>query len=191
MMTSAMPTGTGGAGAGTLPGVRARSPRARRGFSLIELVIVVVIIGIIAAIAVPRMSRGSQGASDGALSANLTVIRNAIDLYQTEHQAYPATVAPTNTAADLVKQLTQFTDGNGAAVTAKDAAHPYGPYLRKIPPMPVGSKKGQTTIKLALTDTEATGTTSEAWIYYPTTGEAKANLVATELDGKDQPYNGY
>src|SRR5919112_1210242 len=60
------------------------SPR-RRGFSLIELVIVVVIIGIIAAIAIPRMSRGTAGAADSALSGNLNVLRNAIELYATEH----------------------------------------------------------------------------------------------------------
>ena len=56
-----------------------------RGFSLIELVIVVVIIGIIGAIAIPRMSRGAKGAADSAVTANLTVLRNALDLYSTEH----------------------------------------------------------------------------------------------------------
>src|SRR4051812_8894152 len=89
-------------------GTTARAPQARRGFSLIELVIVVVIIGIIAAIAVPRMSRGSQGASDSALGANLAVLRNAVDLYQTEHQAYPAAGVGA-TSADLLRQLTQYT----------------------------------------------------------------------------------
>ena len=57
----------------------------RRGFSLIELVIVVVIIGIIAAIAIPRMSRGTAGAADSALGGNLNVLRNAIELFATEH----------------------------------------------------------------------------------------------------------
>jgi prepilin-type N-terminal cleavage/methylation domain-containing protein len=187
MVGLAIQTGTRGTGANA----RARcAARSRRGFSLIELVIVVVIIGIIAAIAVPRMSRGSQGAADSALSGNLTVLRNAIDLYQTEHQAYPGTGAYNN-ATDLEKQLTKYTDGTGASNTTKDAAHPYGPYLRKIPLMPVGSKKGSATIKLAASDTEAPGTSGEAWIYYPNTGELKANLASTELDGKDQPYNGY
>ena len=173
-------------------GSAARVAQSRRGFSLIELVIVVVIIGIIAAIAVPRMSRGSQGASDSALGANLAVLRNAVDLYQTEHQAYPANAAGA-TSADLLRQLTQYTDATGVsnATATKDASHTYGPYLRKIPPLPVGTKKGQATIKIAATDTETPGTTSEAWIYYPTTGEVKANLATTELDGKDQAYNTY
>jgi prepilin-type N-terminal cleavage/methylation domain-containing protein len=167
--------------------------RARRGFSLIELVIVVVIIGIIAAIAVPRMSRGSQGAGESALKGSLTVLRNAIDLYQTEHQAYPGTGTTYTTAADLERQLTKFTDGNGGSNGngTKDSTHPYGPYLRRIPPMPVGTKKGTSTLKMAASDTEVPGTSTEAWIYYPTTGELKANLAPTELDGNDQPFSGY
>jgi general secretion pathway protein G len=153
-----------------------------------------VIIGIIAAIAVPRMSRGSQGASDSALGANLAVLRNAVDLYQTEHQAYPAS-ATGATAADLLRQLTKYTDGTGTsnATETKDAGHPYGPYLRKIPPLPVGSKKGQSTVKIATSESEVAGTTDEAWIYYPTTGEVKANLgtQSENKDSKGDAYNTY
>ena len=188
MVEMATPLGT----TGTRAGAAARALRnAARGFSLIELVIVVVIIGIIAAIAVPRMSRGSQGASDSALSANLAVLRNAVDLYQTEHQAYPAS-ATGATTADLLRQLTKFTDGTGASngTETKDATHPYGPYLRKIPALPVGTKKGQSTIKIATSESETPGTTGEAWIYYPTTGEVKANLGA-EPENKDSTGDAY
>lgn len=169
-----------------------RSNKSRRGFSLIELVIVVVIIGIIAAIAIPRMSRGSQGAAESALSGNVAVLRNAIDLYQTEHQAYPATSGGT-TAADFDRQLTKYTSSTGTSNTTgtKDAANPYGPYLRKIPVLPVGSKKGQATVLIAVLGTEAPGTGTEAWIYYPQTGEIKANLASTEVDSKGDPYNVY
>src|SRR5688500_15029970 len=137
-------------------------PSARRGFSLIELVIVVVIIGIIAAIAVPRMSRGSQGAADSALSGNLSVLRNAVDLYQTEHQAYPA-AALGDTVTVLERQLTKYTDAAGGSnvTQTKDAAHPFGPFLRRIPPLPVGSKKTQSTVRIA-TAAEAPGTGGEA-----------------------------
>ena len=177
--------------ANTLPSGRNSRRNARGGFSLIELVIVVVIIGIIAAIAIPRMSRGSQGAADSALAGNLSVLRNAVDLYQTEHQAYPAS-GLADTAAVFERQLTKYTDAAGTsnATSTKDAAHPYGPYLRKVPPLPVGSKKGQSTVKIGA-DTDVPGVGVEAWIYYPTTGEVKANLVATEVDGKSTPYNEY
>jgi general secretion pathway protein G len=161
---------------------------AGRGFSLIELVIVVVIIGIIAAIAVPRMSRGSQGAADSALSGNLSVLRNAIDLYQTEHQTYPASGGGTFT--DFERQLTKYTDAAGGsnAGGTKDAAHPYGPYLRRIPPLPVGTKKGNTQVRIAAPG-DTVGSGGEGWIYFPATGELKANT--TELDSKDVPYSDY
>src|SRR5688572_28606255 len=122
----------------------ARRPRKTGGFSLIELVIVVVIIGIIAAIAIPRMSRGSAGAADSALAGNLSVIRNAIDLYQTEHNgAFPS-------AAQIVAQHTTYTDASGAPSATKDPGigYIYGPYLRKIPTLPVGgaTEKGKSTV---------------------------------------------
>ena len=167
------------------------SSRRSRGFSLIELVIVVVIIGIIAAIAVPRMSRGSQGAADSALSGNLSVLRNAIDLYQTEHQSYPGAGSTDPTVFE--RQLTKFTDaaGNSNGGGTKDSAHPFGPYLRRIPPLPVGGvRKGSVTIRMA-PDGEAPGSSSEGWIYYPNTGEIKANVPDSEVDGKDVPYNTY
>jgi general secretion pathway protein G len=175
----------------TLPSRRVTRPSARRGFSLIELVIVVVIIGIIAAIAIPRMSRGSQGAADSALAGNLSVLRNAIDLYQTEHQVYPA-AGVGDTQAVLDRQLTKYTDTTGASngTGTKDSSHTYGPYLRKIPPLPVGSKKGASTVKIGL-DTDVPGVSTEAWIYYPTTGEVKANLADTEVDSKNTAYNTY
>jgi prepilin-type N-terminal cleavage/methylation domain-containing protein len=166
-----------------------RSPRG--GFSLIELVIVVVIIGIIAAIAIPRMSRGSQGAADSALAGNLSVLRNAVDLYQTEHQAYPASAVGA-TASDFDRQLTKYTDATGTsnATSTKDTTHTYGPYLRKVPPLPVGTKKGLATVKIGA-DTDLPGVSTEAWIYYPSTGEVKANLADTEVDGKGTAYNTY
>jgi prepilin-type N-terminal cleavage/methylation domain-containing protein len=148
---------------------RRTAASARQGFSLIELVIVVVIIGIIAAIAIPKMSKGSAGASDSALQGNLAVLRNAIELYNSEHGALPT--------SDVVAQLTSYTDNAGTTSATKVVAtgHTFGPYLRKIPPLPVGSKKGLATMKAAASSVAA-GTGDEAWLYYTDTGEVKANL---------------
>ena len=43
----------------------------------------------------------------------------------------------------------------------------------------------------AVLGTEAPGATPEAWIYYPQTGEIKANLANSEVDSKGDPYNTY
>jgi prepilin-type N-terminal cleavage/methylation domain-containing protein len=149
----------------------------RRAFSLIELVIVVVIIGIIAAIAVPRMSRGAAGAGDGALVSNLQVLRNAIDLFQTEHGGiYPA-------AATIETQLTGYSKDDGSAQATKDNTYYLGPYLQKVPPLPVGTKKGNNLIKAA--DGAGVG-----WLYDDTTHEIKANL-AGEKDARNKDYSQY
>lgn len=145
--------------------MKAASDKRNRAFSLIELVIVVVIIGIIGAIAIPRMSRGAGGASESALVANLSVLRNAIDLYATEHGGQFPTVA------NIQAQLTQFTDDAGGTSSTKTTTHIYGPYLRAVPPMPIASAhKGDTGI--AASDGAGVG-----WIYTESTGAISANAV--------------
>ncbi|MFB0524348.1 MAG: prepilin-type N-terminal cleavage/methylation domain-containing protein [Phycisphaerae bacterium] len=147
-------------------------------FSLLELVIVVAIIAILAAIAIPRLSRGSKGAGDSALIGDLAVLRNAIDIFAAEH------VGTFPTAANIANQLTQYTDDAGDAQAAKDATHVYGPYVRKIPPLPVGAKKGGTGIS----NVDGAGV---GWIYDQTTGTIKANCVNTETDDTGKRYNEY
>ncbi len=153
--------------------------RVRRAFSLIELVIVVVILGIIGAIAIPRMSRGAEGAADSSLVADLAVLRNAIDLYQAEHGGvYPP-------AADIEDALTQYSNLAGDTFGAKSATEIYGPYLRKVPALKVGSTKGAKTI--TVTDGEA----NAAWVYDEATGHIFANIPAGETDARGVAYRDY
>lgn len=150
----------------------------RKGFSLLEVVIVVAIIAILAAIGIPRMSRGAKGASDSALTGDLATLRNAIDLYAAEHTgAFP-------TAANINTQLTQYTNISGAVSATKTTTHIYGPYMRSIPPLPVGGKKGSSTIA----DANAAGV---GWIYTVTDGSIKANCTDAEVDEANKKYNTY
>lgn len=161
---------------------------AARAFSLIELVIVVVIIAIIGAIAIPKMSRGAAGAGDSALIQNLAVLRSGLDLYQAENNGtYPST-------ANVYNALTQYNDGNGTLSATKTGAYIYGPYLRAVPNLPVGAKKGQN----GMTDGSAyatQGTTpgssaNAGWVYTPATGQITANTT-TEQDAASKLYNTY
>lgn len=152
------------------------SLRSRRGFSLIELVIVVLILGIIAAIAVPRMSRGAKGAQESSVASDLAALRNAIDLYYTEHGDYPDT-------AKFEAQLTTFTDDAGDAVATKDATHIYGPYIRAIPALPVGPQKGK-----KLVDSAAGATVG--WVYTQASGTIIAN-TGTETDESGKLFTAY
>lgn len=150
----------------------------RRGFSLLELVIVVVILGIIGAIAIPRLSRGASGAADSALSSNLAVLRNAIDLYAAEHQGnFPA-------LATFSDQLLLYSDIGGSTNASPTTVYVYGPYLRAIPPLPVGTKAGKTDVDAAIG-------ADVGWIYDADTGTISAALAATEKDSAGKSYSAY
>jgi prepilin-type N-terminal cleavage/methylation domain-containing protein len=151
--------------------------RTKAGFSLVELVIVIVIIGILAAIAIPRLSRGSQGASQSALAANLTLVRNAISIYAAEHN----TTFPGPDAAGFATKLTTQTNISGGSPGAGERK--YGPYLLAIPPCPVGAKAGETTV-LVVTGTTPTPDDTTAWLYNADTGEFLVNTTATDDLGK-------
>jgi prepilin-type N-terminal cleavage/methylation domain-containing protein len=145
---------------------------ARRGFSLIELVIVIVIIGIIAAIAIPRMSRGSTGAAESSLRASLAVMRNAIELYTTEHEG----TTPTQVA--IVDQLTKYSDITGATQDTSDKDYIFGPYIREIPQLPVaGEHKLRGATGVAAANAAGIGwlytTDGKTWSLVPNTGNAK------------------
>ena len=153
----------------------ARRGAVRRGFSLIELVIVIVIIGIIAAIALPRMSRGSAGAADSTLAGSLSVLRSAIDLYYTEHQQFP-------TVADFEDQMTKYSNFAGTSFSeTKNTATGiiYGPYLRKVPNIPVGPEKGTNVVNTGTVGT----TTGVAWIYNASNGDVKPNVSGNDNSG--------
>lgn len=152
----------------------------RRGFSLLEVVIVVAIIAILAAIGIPRMSRGAKGASDSALTGDLATLRNAIDLYAAEHGG----IFPTIT--DCNDQLTQYTDLSGNVNPTKTTAYIYGPYMRSIPPLPVGDKKGSNGVGGAGDATKA----SVGWIYDNADGTIHANTT-TEVDEAGKLYSEY
>ena len=152
--------------------------KRRSGFSLLELVIVIVIMGIVAAVAIPRMSRGSAGAADAALSGNLSVLRNAIDLYAGEHNGtYPA-------VGTIVAQLTTYSNDAGATQATKDATHIYGPYLRKVPGLPVGAEKGSDSIA-------ASAASGVGWVYTAASGDIASNTTASEKDSNDKKYSDY
>jgi len=170
----------------------AREKSRVRGFSLVELVIVIVIIGIIAAIAIPRVSRGSRGAGESALTADLAILRNAIELYASEHNGdYPGakaaggTYGAAETADAFTNQLLMHSGVTGEVQDTRDATHPFGPYLRKqIPPAPVGANKGSNDVAIDTANAPplATGGT-EGWVYNPLTGDIIVNSGDTAEDG--------
>lgn len=155
-----------------------RTTNKKSGFTLLEVLLVVVILGMVAAIALPRLSRGAQGTTETSVASNLAVLRTAIDLFQTEHNGtYPS-------AANVTNQLLQYSDSTGGTLSAtKTATCIYGPYLRAVPPLPVGAAKGSVGIAAAT----AAGI---GWIY-DGSGNISTNTTGTETDSAGKAYSAY
>lgn len=150
----------------------------RAGFSLIELVIVIAILGILAAVAVPRMSRGAAGATSSRLRADLATMRSALELYYVEHNNTYPTLANFENAL-----INQFTDVDGNLNATKTGVFIYGPYLKEVPTIQVGPRKGSNGVGAA----DAVGI---AWLYNETTGAITAN-TDTATDDTGTLYSSY
>ena len=150
----------------------------RAGFSLIELVIVIAILGILAAVAVPRMSRGAAGATSSRLRSDLSTMRGALELYYAEHNNTYPSVANFENAL-----VSQFSDVDGNLNATKTGVFIYGPYLKDIPTIQVGPRKGSNGVAAA----DAAGI---GWIYNATSGTITAN-TATAADDTGTLYSTY
>ena len=77
----------------------------RKGVTLIELLIVVLILAALAAIAIPRISQSATSAKANACATNIDVINSAIEMYNADEGAYPATLTV------VTGSTTYFPDG--------------------------------------------------------------------------------
>jgi len=140
------------------------------------MVLFVIILGLLAAIVIPRLGGAPVGRPDATLSRDLALLRDAIDRYAADHGGYPI-------AAEVSNQLTQYTDARGNFSAVRDGNFPFGPYLRKVPPLPVGAKGGSSG--MAAADGAGVG-----WIYAEATGTVRANTT-TERDSAGTLYSNY
>ena len=154
---------------------RAFRARPRRGFSLIEVVITLAIIATVAAIAAPRVTRAVDGADVAATEANLQHLNRALELYRAEHGRYPKQM-------NIAQQLTMCSNQSGSRLASApnpDEGVIYGPYLVKIPPLPVGPLAGATGI--STTPSDGTG-----WIYSNSLKQIFPNFGGADGRGDSQ-----
>ena len=134
-----------------------KTKKAKKGFTLIELMIVVAIIGILAAIAIPRFAQMLEKSREGATKGNLAGIRSAVSIYYSEREGtWPG---------DLT---TAFTS-----------------YLYPIPPAKASPCGNSTAVATAATPPNAMGTgwcfiTDPAGVY---AGNVFVGTTATDTKG--------
>jgi len=144
--------------------------RVARAMTLVEILIVVVVLGILAAVVVPMFSDASTDAEVAALQQDLSVMRNAMEIYFLEHKGtYPTSL----TALD------RYTSAAGAMSSNKTAVYIYGPYIKKIPPCPTGPRKGTTGWGAANANppTVVNTTATVGWLYHWQTGGVWVNDI--------------
>ena len=146
--------------------------RAKRGFTLVEILIVVVILGILAAIVIPQFTEASTDAKRSSLASDLQTVRSQIELYKIQHND----ALPGAGAASLIEALTGQTDQTGKVYATTDATGPFGPYLQKIPVNPF---TGASTIVTTVPASAGT----EGWSFNTTNGVFYAN---NDQDGDDE-----
>ena len=67
----------------------ARSRRARRGFTLVELLLVIVILGTLAAIVLPKFTGRTEQARVTAAQTQISVFATALDQFEVDTGGYP------------------------------------------------------------------------------------------------------
>ena len=98
-----------------------RSPRRRRGFSLVELMVVVMLIGILASMAVPSFRRALQQSHADIAGANLRSIWSAQRVYWLEYRTYTDQLSDLDTEGLIEPALLTASEPYSYAITSADA----------------------------------------------------------------------
>jgi general secretion pathway protein G len=130
--------------------LRGEMMKAKRGFTLVEILIVVVILGILAAIVIPQFTGASTEAKESSLVSDLQTIRSQIELYKIQHNdTVPGEILQsdgsitTATDATFVEALCSKTDQYGNVGT-DPTVNRFGPYMQKMPINPFSNATGTT-----------------------------------------------
>ena len=105
----------------------------KKGFTLIELLVVIAIIGLLSTLAVVSLNSARQKARDARRMSDLKQISTAMELYYSQHDAYPAT-GVCNAAGVIAVAVNGTICPSGNAITDGTDV-----FLNSIPDAPGGT----------------------------------------------------
>src|SRR5579862_9538823 len=76
--------------ANSKPSKPGRTPRAQRGFTLIEIMVVVIIIGLLAAVVVPQFLNRVDDARVAKTKQDIQAIETALTMFKLDNYTYPS-----------------------------------------------------------------------------------------------------
>ncbi len=138
--------------------------KARKGFTLVEILIVVVILGILAAVVIPQFTDASTEAKTSSVKTDLQTVRAQIELYKIQHND----ALPSKGGASFIECMTGKTDVAGDVTTA--TTDYYGPYMQKIPTNGFNNSSG-----VSVGDGNVPDGTANGWYFNNVDGTFKAN----------------
>ena len=143
-----------------------RGPGRERGFTLIEILIVVTIIAILATTILPNFIGFDVEARIAATQTNLNSLRTRITLFRAKEGDYPET---------LDQLLTTQYDDMGVK----------RPYLDRLPPELISSKKGSNAITNITSDEQPSN--AGGWAYI----KDKADVIVNITDPLNSKWGSY
>lgn len=137
--------------------------KAKRGFTLVEILIVVVILGILAAIVIPQFTQASTEAKENSLCSDLQTLRSQIELFKCQHNDLLPRLATFEEEMVYTSQI----DRTASTSKVRTGLFQFGPYLERLPENPF--------TQLDTVVGADAGANGAGWVYDQTTGEIKAN----------------
>jgi general secretion pathway protein G len=156
--------------------------KAKKAFTLVEILIVVIILGILAAVVIPQFSAASNDTRDSSVLTDLKTLRSQVQLYKAQHSdTYPAT---------WPDQMTMYSDTNGNTNATYTSTYRFGPYMLAVPPNPYTGVSTVTTVTGAATAYSAAGDLNQGWWYNSTTGEIRCHVPNSKTTTDGRQVNG-
>jgi prepilin-type N-terminal cleavage/methylation domain-containing protein len=140
----------------------------KKAFTLVEILIVVAILGILGAMTLPILQGHVQRAKESAAKDNLRILRNAIELYASQHNGVPPGYPNDNPSLPVL--IAAFILGMR------------GNYLNALPENPFNNKV--TFLMIANGASFPSAPTGQyGWFYQPQTKTIKLDWPGTDKDG--------